>query len=273
VNHIDEDEGFDRQIDRLAALGEPVRRALYRYVITEPDPVGREQAATAVGVAPHVAKFHLDKLEADGLLDSEYSRPPGRTGPGAGRPAKRFRRSKRELSISLPERRYDVAGRVMAQAIAVATASGTAVADALQDAAVIEGRQLGKKVKTGLGRRRTRAASRRAITDLLADYGYEPRTADDVITLANCPFHALAQEHTELVCGMNRDLLSGMLDVCDSGGMDARLDPAPGRCCVTLTAAEQPARADRRQPRDEPAQAEQRGQHRGSPSTRRGAAR
>ncbi|MDT4906378.1 MAG: hypothetical protein QOH52_4394 [Pseudonocardiales bacterium] len=234
MNDIDEDEGFDRQVDRLAALGEPIRRALYRYVITEPDPVGREQAATSVGVAPHVAKFHLDKLEADGLLDSEYSRPPGRTGPGAGRPAKRYRRSKRELSISLPERRYDLAGRVMAQAIAAATASGAPIADALRDAAVAEGRHLGDRVNAGLGRRRSPAASRRAITGVLADYGYEPRIADDVITLANCPFHALAREHTELVCGMNLDLLSGMLDTCDSGGMGARLDPAPGRCCVTL---------------------------------------
>jgi len=187
-----------------------------------------------VRVAPHVAKFHLDKLEAEGLLDSEYSRPPGRSGPGAGRPAKRYRRSTRELSVSLPERRYDLVGRVMAQAIAAATASGSPVAEALREAAVTEGRQLGDRVNTLLGRRRSPAASRRAITGVLADYGYEPRTGGDVITLANCPFHALAREHTELVCGMNRDLLSGMLDTCDSGGMRACLDPAPGRCCVTL---------------------------------------
>src|SRR6185437_10558045 len=90
VRDVDVGEGFDQQVDRIAALGEPIRRALYRYVITEPNPVGREQAATAVGVPLHVAKFHLDKLEADGLLDSEYSRPPGRSGPGAGRPAKRY---------------------------------------------------------------------------------------------------------------------------------------------------------------------------------------
>ena len=228
------DEGFDRQVRRLAALAEPIRRALYRYVSTEREAVGREQAASAVGVPPHVAKFHLDKLEADGLLDSEYSRPPGRSGPGAGRPAKRYRRSKRELSVSLPERRYDLAGRVMAQAIATATESGSPVADALHQAAVGEGRQVGDRVNARIGRRRSLAACDRAITGVLADYGYEPRTDDGVITLANCPFHALAREHTELVCGMNLDLLSGMLDTCDSGGMRARLDPAPGRCCVTL---------------------------------------
>lgn len=235
MRDIEDDEGFDRQVGRIAALAEPIRRALYRYVVSEPEPVGREQAASAVGVPPHVAKFHLDKLEADGLLDSEYSRPPGRSGPGAGRPAKRYRRSKRELSVSLPERRYDMAGRVMAQAISTATESGTPVADALRQAAAEEGRHLGDRVNARLGRLRSRAAFGRAINRVLADYGYEPRAGDgDAITLANCPFHALAQEHTELVCGMNLDLLSGLLETCEGSGMQARLDPAPGRCCVTL---------------------------------------
>jgi len=234
VRDVDDGEGFDQQVDRLAVLGEPIRRALYRYVVAQLDPVGREQAAEAVGVAPHIAKFHLDKLEADGLLETEYSRPPGRGGPGAGRPAKRYRRSQLELSVSLPERRYDLAGRVMAQAIAAAAESGIPIVDALHEAAVVEGRQLGDRVAARLGRRRSPAACSHAISGVLADYGYEPRADDEAITLINCPFHALAEEHTELVCGMNLDLLTGMLDTCDSGGLRASLDPAPGRCCVTL---------------------------------------
>jgi predicted ArsR family transcriptional regulator len=123
----------------------------------------------------------------------------------------------------------------MAQAITAATASASPVAEALHEAAVVEGRRLGDRVKARLGRRRSPAACTRAITDVLADHGYEPRSDDDAITLINCPFHALAREHTELVCGMNLDLLSGMLDTCANGGMRARLDPAPGRCCVRLS--------------------------------------
>jgi predicted ArsR family transcriptional regulator len=231
---VDDEEGFDRQVGRIAALAEPIRRALYRYVSTEPGPVGREQAASAVGVAPHVAKFHLDKLEADGLLDSEYSRPPGRSGPGAGRPAKRYRRAKREVSVSLPERRYDLAGRVMAQAIDAAE-SGTPLADALHEAAAEAGRRLGDRAIARLGRRRSLAAFGQAINGVLSDFGYEPRTGDDdAVTLANCPFHALVQEHTDLVCGINLDLIDALLETCGGSGMQARLDPAPDRCCVTL---------------------------------------
>ena len=245
MGDVDDDEGFDRQVGRLAGLAEPIRRALYHYVVSEPDPVGREQAAAAVGVPPHMAKFHLDKLQADGLLDSEYSRPPGRGGPGAGRPAKRYRRSTRELSVSVPERRYDLAGHVMAQAIAAAAALGQPVADALNYAAVAEGRRLGDRVNARLGRRRSPAAVDRAIRSVLADCGYEPRTDGDIITLANCPFHALAQEHTDLVCGMNLDLLSGVVETC--AGVQARSDPSPGRCCVTLSRDRKPGTGGRKE--------------------------
>src|SRR5258705_4201965 len=139
-------EDFDAQVASVAALAEPIRRSLYRFVAAQPQPVDREQAAAGVGVAHHVAKFHLDKLVDDGLLDIEYSRPPGRGGPGAGRPAKRYRRTHRDIAVSLPERRYDLAARVMAEAIATAQRTGTSVADALSAAARATGQALTARV-------------------------------------------------------------------------------------------------------------------------------
>ena len=87
---------FEAGVAAVAALAEPARRALYAFVSGQDEPVSREQAAAGAGVARHVAKFHLDKLVEDGLLDFEFRRPPGRRGPGAGRPAKVYRRSERE---------------------------------------------------------------------------------------------------------------------------------------------------------------------------------
>lgn len=46
-----------------------------------------------------------------------YRRPSGKMGPGAGRPRKYYRRSSREISVSLPQWQYDLAARVLAQAI------------------------------------------------------------------------------------------------------------------------------------------------------------
>src|SRR5262245_38638769 len=88
----------------IGALADAVRRALYEYVVAQPDPVGREQAADAAGVALHTAKFHLDRLVDEGLLDVEFRRLGGRSGPGAGRPAKLYRRSARQWAVSLPSR-------------------------------------------------------------------------------------------------------------------------------------------------------------------------
>jgi predicted ArsR family transcriptional regulator len=214
---------FDAQVERVAALGEPVRRSLYRFVVAQVDPVSREQAAAGVGVAHHVAKFHLDRLESDGLLDVEYRRPPGRGGPGAGRPTKLYRRSAHDVAVSLPERRYDLASRVMVEAIAAAQIEGTPVAEALGAAARKYGETLGEQGND--------------VTQVLADNGYEPRAGDEGIVLTNCPFGGLAKTHTELVCGMNLDLIGGVLSGLPSTvDAHARLAPAPGRCCVVVSA-------------------------------------
>ncbi|AVT37744.1 metalloregulator ArsR/SmtB family transcription factor [Plantactinospora sp. BB1] len=226
-------EEFDTQVERIAALGEPVRRELYQYVVAQDTPVGREQAAAGAGVAHHTAKFHLDKLVADGLLDAEYARPPGRGGPGAGRPAKLYRRAARDISVNLPDRRYELAGHVMAEAITIAARDDIPIMEALRAAAAATGRSLTGGAATGedLGL----GGPIERVGELLASNGYEPRTADGTITMANCPFHNLAQTYTELVCGMNLGLIDALLDGLGRTELRARLDPGPGRCCVTVT--------------------------------------
>jgi predicted ArsR family transcriptional regulator len=228
-------DDFDTQVARVAALGEPIRRALYRFVVAQAEPVSRERAASGLGIAHHVAKFHLDRLEMDGLLDVEYRRPVGRRGPGAGRPTKLYRRSSRDVTVSLPERRYDLAGGILADAIAAAQDTGIPVAEALDRAAKAAGRTLGERARRTAGRRPGQAAPAALLGEVLVGNGYEPRVGPDGITLANCPFDSLAATHTRLVCGMNRNLVNGLLEALEStDDMHARLAPAAGRCCVIL---------------------------------------
>ncbi|MEV4004276.1 helix-turn-helix domain-containing protein [Actinomadura sp. NPDC049753] len=218
----------------IGALAEPVRRELYLYVCAQPAPVSRDQAAEAVGVPRHQAKFHLDRLEAEGLLEADYARLTGRTGPGAGRTSKRYRRAPRDIAVSLPDRRYELAGRMMAEAITESARSGTPVLDALRQVAAEEGRAIGSAV-TGDGSRTTPAEALDAALTALAEYGYEPRREGDRAVMANCPFHALARTHTELVCHMNHALIGGLIDAVGALQFEARLDPGENRCCVTLT--------------------------------------
>jgi predicted ArsR family transcriptional regulator len=227
-------DSFDARVNGIAALGEPLRRALYRYVVAQPNPVNRDQAAEGVGIVRHVAKFHLDKLVDDGLLEVEYRRASGKRGPGAGRPAKFYRRSSREVAVSLPERHYELAGKLLAQAIMDAERDNLPVAESLRAASRDVGHRLGQKVREQAGARAGRTKLLAATTDVLRECGYEPRNDASGMTLVNCPFHALAQEYTKLVCGMNLELMTGLVDSVQTSDLEARLEPAPGQCCVRL---------------------------------------
>lgn len=219
---------------RAGALAEPVRRALFTCVTRLGRPASREEVAAEVGVPVHTAKFHLDKLVEHGLLDVEYRRLTGRTGPGAGRPAKLYRRSGVEVSVQLPQRRYDLAGSVLAAAVEAAARTGAPVLAELERVAGEVGERIGAEAAApakdaGAGS----APARDALLRTLAEVGYEPHEEGDDVVLRSCPFHALVADHTALVCGMNRDLLAGAARAADAP-VEARLDPAPGRCCVVL---------------------------------------
>jgi predicted ArsR family transcriptional regulator len=213
-----------RQAAGIGVLADDTRRALYEYVVAQPDPVGREQAASALDLPVHRATFHLDRLVAEGLLDVEFRRLSGRTGPGAGRPSTLYRRAAQEFAVSLPARRYELVGDILAAAVTRA-AEGGSLDRALDECARDEGLGIGGAA-TGLDE------SLDALAEVLAGQGYEARVDDGTVILANCPFDALARRHTGLVCGLNRSFVQGVADGlgCDA---TARLEPSDERCCVT----------------------------------------
>ncbi|HZU72053.1 MAG TPA: helix-turn-helix domain-containing protein [Acidimicrobiales bacterium] len=217
-------------LDALAVLGEPLRRRVYRYLSGQPGPVGRDQVAAELGVARSVAAFHLDKLAAAGLAKVEFRRPEGRTGPGAGRPAKLYRRSSEVVSVSLPERRYQLAALLLAEAVSRAQAGRRSAAEEACLLAHRHGVDVGRAHRP----ERQRPAVTTLLVDALADEGYEPSVERGEIVLANCPFHALAQDQRDLMCAINLELVRGVIDGVGAGGLEARLDPAVGRCCVRV---------------------------------------
>lgn len=230
---------FVEQVAGVAALNDPTRRALFLCVAASAEPVSREQAAAAVGVDRALAAFHLDKLVEEGLLEFEFKRLTGRSGPGAGRPAKIYRRSGVEIQLSLPKREYDLAGVLLAGAIDASESSGRAVRDELQQSSHAFGARLGERAKERAGVGASRRDRREALLHVLREHGFEPRIVGSDVVLSNCPFHALAQQYTELVCGMNLHLLRGVRSVLDVGHDECqpRLEPEPGRCCVKLGGA------------------------------------
>jgi predicted ArsR family transcriptional regulator len=226
------DEPADERVDAYAAIGtlaDPLRRRLYALVTSRDDGVGREEAARLADVAPHVARFHLDKLVDAGLLAVDHRRLSGRRGPGAGRPAKVYRRADDEVAVSLPDREYDLVGHVLAAAVE-RSLDGAPLADAIAQAA----RAAGHRDGAAYGGRERGELDRSA--GALAARGFEPQQVDDGLTLRNCPFDALARSHTALVCGVNHDYVAGVLDGLRCRSARATLDPAPDRCCVRVSA-------------------------------------
>lgn len=224
----------DRDASGIGSLADPARRRLYEFVCAQPGAVSREQAAVALEIPLHQAKFHLDKLESEGLLDTDYARLSGRTGPGAGRTSKLYRRAARDIAVSLPDREYQLAGQLMADAIAESAASGIPVIDALHRVAHAHGRSLGDSAVAGGDPPPTAAAALALAVDVLGNHGYEPRRDDGRVFMANCPFHTLAQTQTNLVCRMNHALIGGVTEALGPHRPVAELEPAPDRCCVVL---------------------------------------
>ena len=216
-------------VDALSALGDPTRRRAYEYVGAQGQPVGRDDVATALGIGRTLAAYHLDRLAEDRLLSVTYARRSGRTGPGAGRPAKLYKRSDRELTVSVPPRDYGLAARLLAHAAARDDQGATR--RALREAADSLGREI--------------AAAAPAPPDLerlLRERGYEPYEDEaGVIRLRNCPFHAIAQSHPDVVCDMNLSLLGAVLAGLDAD-VQAVLEPGPGRCCVAIKPVRQSER-------------------------------
>ena len=209
----------------LSSLDDPLRRRLYEVVTSQPGPVSRDEAASAAGIGRALAVYHLDKLVESGLLTASYQRPPGRSGPGAGRPAKMYARSDREFAVTVPPREYELAARLLVQVVeADPSARSRAV---LAEAA----RRLG----TELGSAFERDAGERDVKGVLTQQGYEPCDgADGVVRLRNCPFHQLTEQHREVVCGMNLALVEGLVDGLGADGLRPVLDPQPGQCCVAI---------------------------------------
>jgi predicted ArsR family transcriptional regulator len=214
-------------IDQLGVLAELVRRRLYDHVVAQVEAVDRDAAAAAVGIGRPLAAFHLDRLAEAGLLDVEFHRRSGRTGPGAGRPAKFYRRaSDARLDVTLPPRRYGLVAEILAEGIddSAAPAARAGVLEAARRA----GRALAADAP---------ASGREGLLEVLTATGYEPRDEAGTIRLRNCPFDALVDEHRELTCSLNLALLGAMAEGVGETGVAPRPQTVEGYCCVAFDPA------------------------------------
>jgi predicted ArsR family transcriptional regulator len=228
-------------ISAAGVLSEPVRRALFEHVAASETPVDRDSAAAATRIGRALAAFHLDRLARAGLLAVEYRRRNGRTGPGAGRPAKFYRPMPGlEIDVSVPARRYRLAAEIFAEGLdrradedvrddvrAAAQARGTAIGAAAIDRPSESGSRDAGASGSGRGR----------LLAVLEGAGFAPAADGDEIRLRNCPFDPLAAAHRGMTCSMNLALLKGVLTGIGESDFEAVASPRDGSCCVRFVPA------------------------------------
>jgi predicted ArsR family transcriptional regulator len=216
-------DGQQARLAALAALKDPVDRRCFDLIASRDEAVGRDEIAQALGLPRASAAFRLDRLVEVGLLAVEFRRRSGRTGPGAGRPAKLYRVALQELIASVPERHYELAADILATAVD-RVSERDPLRTELAAAAFERGMEIGRATMS--------------MDDALERGGYEPVEDGPWQRLTNCPFHQLARSHTATICAVNHRLLQGMLRGAGEDPDRAQFRPDQTACCVRVRAVE-----------------------------------
>jgi predicted ArsR family transcriptional regulator len=214
---------MSEDLEVLGLLAEPQRARIHAFLGSGSGPRTLQEVCQALGMGRTLAAFHLDKLEQAGLV-AAAAEPEG-TGR-RGRPARRYELTRRELSASMPPRRYELLAEILLQAAGEHLPPEPFI-EAAERVAVRRGRRL--------------AADLPATGDLwhlLSRLGYEPAADGERVLLTNCPFERMRAVNTGVVCSVNAALARGYLDgLAATERFTARLRPCPDSCCVVLEPA------------------------------------
>ena len=204
-------EAFDQQVSDLAAtLGDATRRGIYVTVRESLEPLTASQIAELFDIHSNVARHHLDRLVADGYLQVTRKRPAGRTGPGAGRPAKHYEPTRKDVSVQFPARRYDLLTELLLRVIErVAPDNAAEIADEI-------GREYGRELAAEIGfpDESGYEVAAIAVAKALVGVGFEveARPSEHQLVTRFCPFGESAKNYPAIVCQLDQGLVSGLLE-------------------------------------------------------------
>lgn len=223
------------QIASLSSLDDQLRAKIFFHVARSGDYVTRDQVAKALRITRRTAAFHLDKLAEAGLVEVSFKRVSGRTGPGAGRSSKLYRRSSRRLNVSIPSRNYELMARLLASV--VKHTIGALAPHQLESQARAFGLSQGAAARKQVSRASSRKRRLQVLVDELTRLGFEPfDDGNGTLRLRNCPYHDMAREDADFVCSMNLKLLQGIAEGLDLDDVSSTREPIEGMCCVAFRA-------------------------------------
>lgn len=192
--------------DLTQALGDPTRRAIYIAVRESPDPLTTSKIATLFEIHPNVARHHLDRLAVDGYLKVSHKRPPG--GPGAGRPAKCYEVTEKEVTVHFAPRRFEMLTEMLFQVLEeLAPENVSEVAEKV-------GRAYGKRLAAEIGGPNDPGYDEavQAVASAMTGLGFsvDPDVPGQQLLTSHCPFGESATNHPEVICSLDRGIVAGM---------------------------------------------------------------
>ncbi len=225
---------FDRSVgDVAASLGDPTRRGIYMSVRESAEPVTATQIAELFGIHPNVARHHLDRLAGDGYLRVTRKRRSGSTGPVAGRPAKCYEATSKEIAIQYPPRRHQLLSELLARVIErVAPEEGPRIAE---EVGLEYGRELAAEI--GLPEESGFDAAVGAVARAMMGVGFEMQAqpTDRQLLTSHCPFGKTAADHPELVCKLDQGIVRGLMETLHPSETPIVVTPHdnPADHCIT----------------------------------------
>jgi len=212
-----------------ATLGDPTRRSIYLHVRSSQEPLTAAVIAKEFGIHPNVARHHLDRLADEGYLEVTRRRQSGKSGPGAGRPAKCYTSTDKEIDLRFPTRRLDLLVDLLVRTVMrLAPADGT-------DVAVGVGRDFGRDLANSLDVDSTDDMFE-TVAAMLQHEGFEIVADGNRLLTRTCPFSAGTFEHPEVLCALDRGIMAGIFDVIaptEAATLEANLG-APHACVTSL---------------------------------------
>jgi predicted ArsR family transcriptional regulator len=205
-----------RQLDRTlrdltSSLGDSTRRAIYITVRESKEPVTVSDIAKAFEIHPNVARHHLDRLAGDGYVRVSKRRPLGAAGPGAGRPAKCYEATSKEIDLHFPARRYDLLAELLVQVVERVAPEN--LSEVAQEVGREYGRELARRLELpdGSGFKAAVKAVAKAMTGV--GFTMAPDSGGERLLTNHCPFGATAADHPALICSLDQGIVTGLMEV------------------------------------------------------------
>ena len=192
--------------DLTSSLGDPTRRAIYIAVRESPDPMTTSKVAALFDIHPNVARHHLDKLADDGYLKVSNQRRAG--GPGAGRPAKSYETTNKEVTVHFAPRRFEMLTEMLFQVLAEVSPPN------LAEVAEKVGRSYGEQLAAEIGGPNDPGYDEavQAVASAMTGLGFsvDPDIEGQRLLTSHCPFGETATNHPEVICSLDRGIVAGL---------------------------------------------------------------